>query len=59
VFWLGAATHLANAQGLGMAVLEWRLMGAHGLYLLPQYVDAASDPRRQRRGLEHLRAETL
>ena len=29
--WPGAATHLANPQGLGMAVLSWRLMGAHGL----------------------------
>jgi hypothetical protein len=31
VLWPGAATDLANAQGLGMAVLSWRLMGAHGL----------------------------
>ena len=31
VLWPGAATHLANPQGLGMAVLSWRLMGAHGL----------------------------
>jgi hypothetical protein len=31
VLWPGAATDLANAQGLGMAVLLWRLMGAHGL----------------------------
>ena len=31
MLWLGAATHLANPQGLGMAVLSWRLMGAHGI----------------------------
>ena len=29
--WPGAATHLANPQGLGMAVREWRLMRAHEL----------------------------
>jgi hypothetical protein len=31
VLWPGAAAHLASAQGLGMAVLEWHLMGTHGL----------------------------
>ena len=31
VLWLGAATHLANRQSLGMAALQWRLMGARGL----------------------------
>ena len=30
VLWPGAATYLANPQDLGMAVLSWRLMGAHG-----------------------------
>jgi hypothetical protein len=32
VLWLGAAAHLANSQGLGMAVPYWRLIGGHGLY---------------------------
>lgn len=31
MLWPGAAAHLASVQGLGMAVLEWHLMGAHGL----------------------------
>ena len=29
--WPGAATHLANRQGVAMAVPSWRSMGAHGL----------------------------
>jgi len=31
VRWQGAASHLANRQGVAMAVPSWRLMGAHGL----------------------------
>jgi len=31
VRWPGAATHLANRQGVAMAVPSWRSMGAHGL----------------------------
>jgi hypothetical protein len=34
VLWPGAATHLANPQGLDMAVLYWRLRERMG-YLLP------------------------
>ena len=30
VLWLGATTHLVDSQGLGMAVLYWSLIGAHG-----------------------------
>ena len=31
MLWPGAGTHPANSQGLAIAVLAWRLMGAHGL----------------------------
>jgi len=31
VLWPDAATHLANRQGVAMAVPSWHSMGAHGL----------------------------
>jgi len=43
LLWPGAATHFANSQRLGMAVLYLRLIGAHGLSP-PFTLDAGYNP---------------